>query len=417
MRLTTRVTLGALAALALASSAPTARAGEDEIDRGIFKKIYSKQAARYYREPISLSAIRANPENYLNVYFRAWVRFHREENLETPEYTPFSREKFMNFSLWSADAKLWMESERMNDLPFCFAEKDDRIVYEIAQLHEYDMLLVYGRVRAVFLNEPWVEIIDVERSSKSTLNTAVLTHISVAEAMATDGLELEAIDEYTRALSYDLTDDVAAELWKRKGLIYLSNDRYAESIYALKKSVGLWPDSADTHLALAEASARAERYSDGLRAAQHALRMQGRQARAYALIGLCWRELTLKRLESLGINVSEKLGEALRRRRENIRPRDRFRGLGRQGTDEVQVSYLISEETKRKLREDLEQAVREGRKAIYLDPTDPDAGQWLAGSKKALEEFDTRIKEAEARRRGDAAEETPEEKPADTSGE
>lgn len=402
MRLTWRITLAGLAAITLSGMAGTARAGEDELDRGFFKKFYSKQAQRFYQEPISLTAIRKNPQNYLNVYFRSWVRFHREENLETPEYTPFTREKYMNFSVWAQDARLWEEAARINDLPFCFAEKDDRVVYQIAQLGAYDMLLVYGVVRTVFMGEPWVEIIDVEKATKSTLNDAILTHISVAESLVEQGAEIEAVDEYTRALSYDLTSDVSAELWKRKGLIYLKLNRYDEAMYTLRQSIAHFADDPSAHLAYAEASAGAERYQDGLRAAQHALRLQGRQARAYALIGRCWRELTLKRLEALGINVSEQISDAIRRRREDVRPAQRYRGQGRAGTDAVQVSFLISEETKRKLRDDLDQAVREGKKAVILDPLDADAQQWFNASQKALSEFDQRIKEAEEKRRGAA---------------
>ena len=409
MRLTWRITLAGLAAIAFLGGTGTARAGEDELDRGFFKQVYSKQAGRYYQEPVSLSAIRKNPQNYLNVYFRAWVRFHREENLETPEYTPFTREKHMNFSVWAHDARLWEEAARINDLPFCFAEKDDRVVYKIASLGQYDMMLIYGVVRTVYMNEPWIDVIDIEKATKSTLNDALLTHISFAESLADESgdLDAEAIDEYTRALSYDVTNDVAAELWKRKGLIYLKAKRYDEALYTLRQSIGHFADDPAAHLALAEAAAGAGRYQDGLRAAQHALRLEGKQARAYALIGYCWRELTLRRLEALGINVSEQLAEALRRRREDVRPAQRYRGQREAGTDQSQASHLISAETKQKLRDELEQAVREGRKSLFLDPLDAQANQWLNASKKALEEFDQRIKEAEEKRRGAAEEAAP----------
>lgn len=411
MQRTWRITLAGLAAVTLlAGAGTTARAGEDEIDRGFFKQLYSKQAGRFYQEPVSLTTIRKNPQNYLNVYFRSWVRFHREESLDTPEYTPFNREKYMNFSVWAQDARLWEEAARINDLPFCFAEKDDRVVYQVTQLGQYDMMLIYGVVRSVFMEEPWIEVIEIEKAAKSTLNDALLTHISFAESLVADGggdLDSEAIDEYTRALSYDVTSDVAAELWKRKGLIYLKLKRYDEALYTLRQSIGHFADDPSAHLALAEAAAGAGRYTDGLRAAQHALRLEGRQARAYALIGRCWRESTLKRLEALGINVSEQIAEALRRRREDVRPSQRYRGQRQAATDAAQVSFLISDETKRKLRDDLEAAVREGRKALFLDPIDAEANSWLQASKKALEEFDQRIKEAEEKRRGAAEEAAP----------
>ena len=51
--------------------------------------------------------------------------------------------------------------------------------------------------------------------------------------------------------------------------------------------------------------------------------------------------------------------------------------------------------------------MREGRKSLFLDPLDAQANQWLNASKKALEEFDQRIKEAEEKRRGAAEEAAP----------
>ena len=382
----------ALATLALATTGfgVAAQAGEDELDRGIFKVLYSREVGRSVSTPIPFARILANPLNYLNTYVRTWVRFHREESLETPEYTPFNREKYMNFSVWDADAKLWEEAVRLADMPFCFVEKDDRLTYEVAQLQKYDLLLVYGKVHTVFLGRPWIEVIRIERASKATLTDAVLTHISVGEAFQKDGMVRHAIDEYDRVLQYNIMDDLAGEMWKRKGRNYLDESVHdtEKAIYSLDKARNYRPADPEVHLWYADALARATKFHEALRAARESLRLKGRQARAYALIGLCWREVVITQMENLGIRVTEKAIDERRKRMESVRPRDRLRVGVSLAAERVETHYAIGDKTKNDLRADLETALREGQKAVQLDPEDAEAGKWLEATKSVLADFD-----------------------------
>ncbi len=386
-----------------------ARADEDELDHGIFKLIYSPEARREIADPIPLKRVLNNPSNYLNVYVRVWCRFHREESLETPEYTPFNREKYMNFSVWDADSRLWVEEERMNDLPFLFAPKDDKLVYEVARLQKYDTILVYGLVRTVFLGKPWIEVIRVTRSGKSTLNDAVLTHISVAEHLAGKQMYRHAVDELDRALGYTTTDDLTGELWKWKGRWLLAGQMTTEAVWSLEQARGYRTGDAEVYLWLAEAQLKtamssgvSRYYWEALSAARKSLWHQGRQSRAYAIIGAAWREITLSQMESLGIVVAVKR-EKKEADTSRIRPRDRSRATiagVRTEAEALQVArQAITEATKSELRSGLLTAEREGQKAVTLDQTDMDAARWLEETKKALADFDRRMAEIEKKRK------------------
>ncbi|MCI0343331.1 MAG: hypothetical protein L0216_19665 [Planctomycetales bacterium] len=384
-----------------------ARADEDELDHGIFKLIYSPEARREIADPIPLRRVLNNPSNYLNVYVRVWCRFHREESLETPEYTPFNREKYMNFSAWDADARLWVEEERMNDLPFLFAPKDDRLVYEVARLQKYDTILVYGLVRTVFLGKPWIEVIRVTRSGKSTLNDAVLTHISVADHLAGKQMYKHAVDELDRALGYTTTDELTGELWKWKGRWQLAGQMTTEAVWSLEQARGYRTTDAEVYLWLAEAQLKtamasgvSRYYWEALSSARKSLWHQGRQSRAYAIVGASWREITISQMESLGI-VTVVRKERKESDSSRIRPRDRSRTTtGGVRTEQEQLAVArqaITEATKSELRNGLLTAEREGQKAVTLDPTDMDAARWLEETKNALKDFDRKMAEIEER--------------------
>jgi tetratricopeptide (TPR) repeat protein len=376
-----------------------------ELDNGFFKRVYSKETRLSLSEPIPLQKLLDAPKNYKNVYFRSWVRFHREEQLSTPEYTRFN-ERFSNFSIWPNEARLWVEAERLRDHPFVFAAKDDKLSYQIAQLKKYDLIMIFARVHSDYLGKPWIEVLSIDKEAKATLSDALLTHISVAEALETDGWYREANDEYSRVQSYDLTDDLAAEMWKRKGKNFINAQMPAEASYSLMKSVALAGDDYEAHLWLAESLTLEGKSAKALTAARQALRLRGRVARAYALIGHNVRVLALQELDQLGIDVTKERGEDIKRKREEVRPRYRYGNRRYTKTDvaRTDVSYYISQKDKDTVLTYLNTALREGRKAVYLDSTDPQADRWLKATEKAIEEFDARLSKVEGARKGDVKE-------------
>ncbi|MHC5022093.1 MAG: hypothetical protein ACYTGX_18700 [Planctomycetota bacterium] len=275
-----RVLKASLASVAaLTMLAGSTFADGNDLDNGIFKRIYSKETRRVFSEPIPLEQVLKNPKNYRNTHFRCWVRFHREESLTTPEYTRFN-EGFMNFSVWPAEAKLWIEAERLADHPFVFAKKDDEINYQVAQLKKYDLVLLFAKVHTAYMDKPWIEVFGIERESKSTLSDAVLTHMSVAESLEGDGWFREANDEYSRVQRYEIATNLAAETWKRKGRNFLMAQMPAEASYSLKKSIDLAGKDYETHLWLAESLTQEGKNAQALTAARRALRLRGRLARA-----------------------------------------------------------------------------------------------------------------------------------------
>lgn len=394
--------LASMAALAVVSMCGgPAMADGVEIDNGFFKRWYSKEARRAVSEPIPLGKLLKSPKNYKNVYFRSWVRFHREEQLSTPEYTRFN-ERFTNFSIWPKESRLWVEAERLRDHPFVFAAKDDKLSYQIAQLNKYDLVMIFGRVHSDYLGKPWIEVLSIDKESKATLSDAILTHISVAESLESDGWFREANDEYSRVQSYDLTSELAAEMWKRKGKNFINAQMPAEASYSLMKSVALAGSDFESHLWLAESLTLEGKAARALAAARQALRLRGRVARAYALIGHNVRVLALQELDQLGIDVTKERGADIKRKREEVRPRYRYGSRRYTKTDvaRTDVSYYISQKDKETVLNYLNTALREGRKAVYLDSADPQADRWLKATEKAIQEFDARLSKVESVRKG-----------------
>ncbi len=373
-----------------------------ELDNGFFKRWYSKETRRSFSEPVSLKRVAANPENYRNVYFRAWVRFHREEQISIPEFSRFN-ERNMNFSVWPADAKLWIEKERLADFPFLYALKDDKMPYQLSQLKKYDLVLIFARVHGKFQGRPLIEVLRIDKEAKSTLSDALLTHISVAESLEGDRWYREANDEYSRVQRYDLMPSLAAEMWKRKGKNFINAQMPSEASYSLLKSIEIDNKDYESHLWLAESLTQEGKSAKALTAARRALRLRGRLARAYALIGHAVQVLALQELDALGIDMSNEASTDLKRKRESVRPRYRYgsRRYTKADVARSDVSYYISQKDKDRILAFLNTALREGRKAVYLDGSDAQASRWLDATKKAIAEFDARLSRVENARAGD----------------
>lgn len=393
----------ALAVLAGALASPAA-AMEDELDHGIFKYLYTKETRRMYYDPIPLKKIIDSPQRYQNSYVTLKCRFHRlEEDLAIPEFTLFNPANDLAFSVWDISAKLWNREEMTDDYPLFFVDRGSDFAQKLLRAKRFDVILIYGKVEAIFDGLPWFTVNEIKFLEKNQLNLTLFTHIELAEDMSRRGENDLAVEELQRALQYDLNSELEAMLYKRLGQNFMAIGKYEEAFAALEASWAAKKGDAEVYGLWGEAAMAQGKYREAIQFFNLSLRYLGKQADVYAKTGYCYAKVADGLINEVRAGVSvrkEKPREDVRRREKKIRgeyaPPDqgqfarKRRALTIGIRDEILALY--------------DQAMRECRKALFIDPNMPDDQSHIQDvrSKKAQflawieKEFGAESKPAEA---------------------
>ncbi|MCU0722766.1 MAG: tetratricopeptide repeat protein, partial [Planctomycetes bacterium] len=284
-------TLLALAVVLVAGSwiSPSVNAAEDELDRGIFKALYSPETKRAEMQPISLKEMQRVPSAFMNVYARMTVRFNRVESgsIFVPEFTLFDPEDYLNFSVWDVSADLWLENEMKRDCPFLFVDKDTEAAQHLLRLGRFDIIEVYGVVKSLFENKPWFEVLRIELKEKSDLTSTLFAHIRLVEDMFEKGVYDLAIAEIDRIFNYEISDEVKGMLYKRRGESLLHLHKYAEAEATFVEAEAIRPQDGQICKGWAEALMGSGNYESAISQFERSLVFEARQADVYAKKGYC----------------------------------------------------------------------------------------------------------------------------------
>ncbi|MHC5035877.1 MAG: tetratricopeptide repeat protein [Planctomycetota bacterium] len=359
----------------------------DEIDRGVFKWLYSKDTEQIYKKPLSMKTLQGNPRAYYNIPVTLRVRFHRvETGLFVPEFTPFSIEEHLNFSAWDADAALWEENEIKSDFPLLFVKKDSGAAQDLIRLKKFDVVEVFGAVVSLFENQPWFEVERIWLAKKSELTNTLFSHIRLAEDMYAKGMFELTVGELDRILRYDLSGDLAGMLFKRKGESLLALKKYPEAIRAYSRSNRTRRSDADVYRGWGTALMHVGDYEMALVALEKSLVYKAKQANIYAKMGYCRGKLADIRVAELSVDkdyIKEFKPEHIRRRDKQVRTEY---DPGRMVVTE-KIRERITETEFLEIIAEFELAILDCRKALFIDASNTAALDWKEAMEKRLGEF------------------------------
>lgn len=342
---------------------------EDEIDRGIFKSLYSPETRRAEMQPISLKEMQRVPSAFLNVYVRVTVRFNRIESgdIFVPEFTLFDPEDYLNFSVWDVAADLWLEKEMKADCPFLFVGKETEAAQHLLRLGRFDIIEIFGQVKSLFESKPWFEVIRIELKKKSDLTSTLFAHLRLVEDMYEKGVYDLAIAEIDRIFTYEISDDVRGMLYKRRGESLLRLHKYAEAEATFVEATAIRPQDGQVCKGWAEALLGAGQYESAISQFERSLVFEARQADVYAKKGYCRAKIADEMLIDREVYETPKDPKA----KAGFEPSPKYAS--------GPVKEKLSESRYEDIMAIYEEALLDCRKALFIDPAHALAAELKAG--------------------------------------
>lgn len=382
-------------ALLVCGWAASVDAATDEIDRGAFKMLYSRDTQVVHRKAVALKALAENPRAYLNLPIKVRVRFHRvEKGLFVPEFTPFGPESHISFSAWDAGSPLWSETVMKEDFPFMFVEKDTGAAQDLVRLRQFDIVEIFGEVVSLFEDKPWFEVTRIWLEKKSPLTTTLFSHIRLAEDMYEKGMYDLCVGELDRILGYELSADLAAMLYKRKGESLLIQNKYPEAAEAFAQSAYYSPEDAEVFKGWGTALMQQGEYAWAFQNLENSLVYHAKQAPVYARMGYCRAKMADALIKQLSVDedaIQALKPEDIRRRDKQVR--DEY-DPGRLGVT-AKIRERITEEAFLDIIKTYDLAILDCRKALFIDPTLTSALDWQQSIEKRLAAFKDKYKKPE----------------------
>ncbi len=197
---------GALLLPAVIPSAPSsAHAGWwDDLDKG---------------EPVKLSDLVFEPDRFKGKVVTFACIHHEPADIFSPYFTSFTPEKFFNFTCWLDGSPLWeLEAFQRDDFPYLYLRRDHPQRDELFRVEPYTRIEYTGRVRDVFRQRPWIEILAFRRTP-ATLGKRVLDWVTAGDRyLAKEPRDLVAAESHYKLALAEISLDETYKLRIRKRL-------------------------------------------------------------------------------------------------------------------------------------------------------------------------------------------------------
>lgn len=180
-------------------------------------------------ELVALSRVARDGEAFAGREFSFEAQLARRVEEWEGYLTPFHPEGFVGLELWSDEALLWDEEQYRAPALVVFVAKDSGLARLAQRLRPHDRIRVTGRVRALFLGRPWIEVTRLLRTRRVVPEGSVLHAISALSLVEQEAFELAA-HELDRALQAPLPD-------LQKGVLRWGRGFLAEGFLACKEAL------------------------------------------------------------------------------------------------------------------------------------------------------------------------------------
>ncbi|MEK7485273.1 MAG: hypothetical protein AABZ60_13180, partial [Planctomycetota bacterium] len=177
-----------------------------------------------------------NPDAYLNLVVKFTVRFNEFGNYYPIAYTHFDEERYINFSVWPLERKLWLKEDYSNDFKFLYFNKDNKEIAAILKLRKYDTITILGKVKSKFNKKPWIEVVNIQKE-RGFVTKKLISAIILAHKQIDDGDYNGAIETLRYVLDYDVPVDIRGYALKLLGRVYYEIDEIIPAAYEFKKAL------------------------------------------------------------------------------------------------------------------------------------------------------------------------------------
>src|SRR5690606_17484619 len=137
--------------VATPGGAPAAHAGWwDDLDKG---------------EQVKLSDLVAEPTRWQGKVVTFACIHHEPADIYSPYFTSFTPDKYFNFTAWLDGSPLWeLDAFQRDDFPYLYLRREHPQRDELFRVEPYTRIEYTGRVRDVYRQRPWIEILAFRRT-------------------------------------------------------------------------------------------------------------------------------------------------------------------------------------------------------------------------------------------------------------
>ncbi|MCB9833935.1 MAG: hypothetical protein H6807_15855 [Planctomycetes bacterium] len=229
--------IAALFALGL-SAAPAAASG------GWWDDIFEEKT-------VSLETILKNPEAFRGLDVSFVIQFHKLGQIDNPYYTPFEKERYLNFSVWADGAALWEKKVFEADFAYMFIDRIAEDCQTILQAGAYERFVVTGRVVSVFRGQPWIEVVGLKGIDRKLDEPTLIRMVKAYKLKSARRFDAAA-GEFKNAFGEKLPEGVQHLLHRESGLCFAAAHRYADALVPLEKTVQMDPKDEEAAQVLAQ---------------------------------------------------------------------------------------------------------------------------------------------------------------------
>jgi tetratricopeptide (TPR) repeat protein len=152
---------------------------------------------------VSMKDVLANPTGYkhVNVRFDAILNRVGEKGF-IPFWTTFEAERYIAFSAWPGDAKLWQSDERARAHPLFFVNKkgNNSNVPDLVAAGRFSLVRISGTVMGDYELKPWIEVNRVEVIEPGVYTDDALVDLALAKSALAEKKPAVAIRHFENAL-------------------------------------------------------------------------------------------------------------------------------------------------------------------------------------------------------------------------
>jgi hypothetical protein len=162
---------------------------------------------------VDMKTVLANPSAYklTDVRFDAILNRVGEKGF-IPFWTTFTSERYIAFSAWPADAKLWQSDDRARSHPLFFIAKDTPNIPDLVGAGRFSLVRISGTVMGDYELKAWIEVNRIEIIESSVYTEDALADLALAKQAVADKKPAVAIRHFENALGGIWTTNLRLEI-------------------------------------------------------------------------------------------------------------------------------------------------------------------------------------------------------------
>lgn len=212
----------------------------------------------YEQKTVSLEAILKDPIAFRGLEVSFVVQFHRLGTIDNPYYTPFEKERYLNFSCWSDEAEIWDKKVYRQDFPYMFIDRMAKESAIVLKSRTYDRYLITGRVESIFRGKPWIEVVAFKKLEER-MEEPVLIRMVKAFKLKNVRRYDAAASEFAAAVRDTLPRHIRSRLLRESGVCLAAVQRWDEAVRPLETASKMTPKDAELQKMVVHVKEQAKR--------------------------------------------------------------------------------------------------------------------------------------------------------------